>query len=240
MNFNTALVLIVDGGLFLFFLYALYYSSQVGKKSTKSLIDKEKEDISVVKIKDYEQTYTKKSHTQVPEETVIEPSNFQNEYLESYETRAQYYQHEPEEERIIEQRLRTINIRDIEGIGPVYARRINEVNIFTISDLLERGSTPLERTQIAEETDISPRLILKWINQADLYRIKGIVEEYSDLLEEAGIITINELAQKNPETLYSRLVEKNEEKKLVNKLPSLENIYKWVEEARKLPRRIQY
>jgi predicted flap endonuclease-1-like 5' DNA nuclease len=238
MDFNTILVIIVDGGLFLFFLYALYYSSQVGKKPTKPLINKEKEEITVVKINDDEPVSTKSSHTEIPKKTIIEQSSFPNELYESRETI--YYQQEPEEESIIEQRLRTINIRDIEGIGQVYARRLNELNIFTVSDFLEKGSTPIGRTQIAEETGISPRLIFKWINLTDLYRIKGIVEEYSNLLLEAGIDTIIELAQINPEILYSKLVEINQEKNLVNKLPSQKNIYRWVEEARKLPRRIQY
>jgi predicted flap endonuclease-1-like 5' DNA nuclease len=238
MDFNTILVIIVDGGLFLFFLYALYYSSQVGKKPTKLLINKEKGEITVVKINDYESVSTEISHTEIPKKTSIEQTSFPNEIYESRETT--YYQQEPEEESIIEQRLRTINIIDIEGIGQVYARRLYELNIFTISDFLEKGSTPKGRTHIAEETGISPRLIFKWINHIDLYRIKGIAEEYSNLLLEAGVATILELAQINTDILYSKLVEINQEKNLVNKLPSQKNIYRWVEEARKLPRRIQY
>ena len=241
MDSNTLLVLIIDGGLVLFFLYALYYSSQMSKKTTRPILIKEKkEDITAVKIKDYKPTFIKTSQEQeeIPIETVIETSYSLEKSLEPPSTI--YTQHEPEDETTIEQRLRTINIIGIEGIGPVYAGRLNEINIFTVSDLLDRGANPSGRTQIAEGTDISPRLILKWVNHADLYRIKGIVEEYSDLLEEAGVDTIPELAKRNHENLFDRLVEINEEKNLVHALPSLENIYNWVEEAKKIPRKIQY
>jgi predicted flap endonuclease-1-like 5' DNA nuclease len=240
MDFNTLLVIVVDGGLFLFFLYALYYSSQTGKKTSTPLIIKGKEEeITVVKIKDYKPTHIQTSQIQnISKETVKETSDIPFESHESYAPT--YIQHELEDEMTIEQRLRTINIIDIGGIGPVYSGRLNELNIFTVSDLLDRGATPLGRTQIAEGTDISPRLILEWIHQADLYRIKGIWEEYSDLLDEVSVDTLPELAQRNPENLFNRIVEINEEKNLVSKLPSPEDINNWVEEAKKLPQRIQY
>ena len=39
--------------------------------------------------------------------------------------------------------------------------------------------------------------ILKWVNMADLYRIKGVGSEYSELLEAAGVDTIKELRNRN-------------------------------------------
>jgi predicted flap endonuclease-1-like 5' DNA nuclease len=87
---------------------------------------------------------------------------------------------------------------------------------------------------------ISDKLILEWVNLADLFRIKGIGEEYSDLLEEAGVDTVPELAQRNPANLLQKLVEVNEEKKLVRRLPVLSQVEDWVKQAKDLPRIVEY
>jgi predicted flap endonuclease-1-like 5' DNA nuclease/ferredoxin len=123
------------------------------------------------------------------------------------------------------------NIIDIEGIGPIYAEKLKTIGIKTTIDLLEAGSTPLEREELAEKTGISPKLILEWVNIADLMRIKGVGEEYSDLLEEAGIDTVVELSRRNPENLHAKLLEVNEEKKLVRRVPSLSAVKGWIAHA---------
>jgi len=83
-------------------------------------------------------------------------------------------------------------------------------------------------------------LILEWVNQADLFRLKGVGEEYSDLLESAGVDTVVELAHQEAENLYEKLVAVNQEKKLVRKLPTLEQVKSWVEQAKKLPRVVTF
>ena len=108
----------------------------------------------------------------------------------------------------------------IEGIGEVYAGQLTDAGVQSIEDLLQKGATPEGRKDLAEATGISGKLILEWVNLADLFRIKGIGEEYSDLLEEAGVDTVVELAQRNPENLYAKLQEVNAAKKLVRKLPA--------------------
>jgi len=131
-------------------------------------------------------------------------------------------------------------IKAIEGIGPTYAKKLIEAGIKTTDSLLEAGSTSKERDELAEKTGISPKLILEWVNLADLFRIKGMGEEYSDLLEEAGVDTVVELARRNPENLHAKLLEVNEEKKLVRRPPSLNAVNSWVEQAKKLPRKVEY
>jgi predicted flap endonuclease-1-like 5' DNA nuclease len=133
-----------------------------------------------------------------------------------------------------------INIRRIEGIGEVYAGKLEELGIRTLEALLEQADTPQKRKVLAERTGISEKLILEWANLADLFRIKGVGEEYSDLLEEAGVDTVVELAQRNPEHLHAKLAEVNAAKKLVRRLPSLREVTSWVEQAKSLPRVLQY
>ena len=131
-------------------------------------------------------------------------------------------------------------ITEIEGIGNVYAEKLQEIGITTVEELLEKGYTAKGREEIAEKTGISKKLILEWVNKADLMRIKGVGEEYADLLEAAGVDTVTELARRNPKNLYEKLIEVNEQKKLVRQLPGLNQIEKWIEEAKTLPKKITY
>src|SRR5512139_3766082 len=113
---------------------------------------------------------------------------------------------------------------DIEGIGPVYGAKLKEAGIGSVEALLQQGATPKGRKDLAEKSGISDGLILEWVNHADLYRIRGVGSEYSDLLEEAGVDTIPELAQRNPEHLLEKITAVNGEKKLVRRLPVLSQV----------------
>ena len=128
----------------------------------------------------------------------------------------------------------------IEGIGPVYAEKLREAGIATVEALLDAGATPQGRQRLEERTGIGHKLVLEWVNLADLIRIKGIGEEYSDLLEEAGVDTVKELRNRVPGHLYRAIVEVNEAKKLVRRLPTLGMVTDWVEQAKRLPPKVVY
>jgi predicted flap endonuclease-1-like 5' DNA nuclease len=106
--------------------------------------------------------------------------------------------------------------------------------------LLEKGATPKGRKKIAEKAGISEKLILEWVNHADLFRVRGVGEEYADLLEEAGVDTVPELAQRKPENLYQKLREVNQAKKLVRRPPSQAEVSSWVKQAKELDRVVTY
>lgn len=131
-------------------------------------------------------------------------------------------------------------IIDIEGIGPVYAEKLQSIGIRSVAQLLKAGAQPKGRQELADKTGISKHLILEWVNHADLYRIKGVAEEYSDLLEEAGVDTVVELATRNPENLYNKIIETNQVKKLVRRPPSQKMVEDWVEQAKDMPRAVFY
>ena len=131
-------------------------------------------------------------------------------------------------------------IIDIEGVGPVYAEKLSALGITTTEKLLEMGNTPKARKELEEEIGISGKNLLEWINRADLFRIKGVGEEYSDLLEAAGVDTVPELAQRNPANLHQQLVLVNKEKKLVRQLPSFGAVQSWVAQAKEMPRVVSY
>ena len=132
------------------------------------------------------------------------------------------------------------SIIDIEGIGSVYQKKLKAIGVATTEKLLELGATPKGRKELAEKTGIGEALILEWVNHSDLYRIKGVGSEYSDLLGEAGVDTVVELSKRVAKNLYEKMVEVNAAKKLVRKLPVEKQVADWIEQAKKLPRKVSY
>ncbi len=131
-------------------------------------------------------------------------------------------------------------ISEIEGIGPANSKKLEAADIKTVEGLLKAGAKPTGRKQLETDTGISGKLILRWVNMADLFRIKGVGEEYSDLLEAAGVDTVVELATRNAENLTKKMEEVNAEKNLVRALPKLGAVENWVAEAKTLDRGVFY
>lgn len=129
---------------------------------------------------------------------------------------------------------------DIEGIGEAFAKKLEAAGVATVEALLKMGAASKGRKEIAEKSGISDALILQWVNHADLFRIKGVGSEYADLLEAAGVDTVPELAQRKAENLLAKMEEVNTAKKLVRRLPVLDQVADWVDQAKKLPRVIEY
>jgi predicted flap endonuclease-1-like 5' DNA nuclease/uncharacterized membrane protein len=128
----------------------------------------------------------------------------------------------------------------IEGIGDVYQEKLHAAGIRNVSDLLDKGCNSKGREEIAVTTGISEKLVLRWVNQADLYRIHGIGKEYAELLEAAGVDTVPELAQRVPANLLEKMGASNAQRKMVRRLPVLPQVESWVSQAKELPRKITY
>lgn len=131
-------------------------------------------------------------------------------------------------------------LENIEGIAQKYAGNLRKAGIRSSKALLKKGSTPRGREEISRKAGVSKTLLLEWVNHMDLFRIKGVGQEYADLLEEAGVDTIPELAQRNAENLHSKILETNQEKQLVRRPPSRKMVHDWVNQAREMPRMIKY
>jgi len=131
-------------------------------------------------------------------------------------------------------------LSEIEGIGSVNEAKLKSVRVGSIESLREQGATSKGREKLAAESGISKKLILEWVNATDLFRIKGVGSEYADLLEEAGVDTVVELAGRTPEALHASIMAVNAKKNLVNRPPSMKMVKKWIAQAGKLPRVIEY
>lgn len=133
-----------------------------------------------------------------------------------------------------------MKIVEIEGIGPVYAEKLNAAGIKDTDQLLEKGCTKKGRQALAEETGISEKLILTWCNHADLFRIKGVGPQFAELLEAAGVDTVKELGHRVAANLAKKMEEVNAEKNLTGRVPSEGELQKMIDQAKELPAVMTY
>lgn len=131
-------------------------------------------------------------------------------------------------------------IIDIEGVGDVYAQKLIEAGINTVDELLDRCASPKGRKELAEATGISDKLILRWTNHADLFRIKGIGPQFAELLEAAGVDTVKELRHRVAANLAAKLVEVNDEKHLTRAVPVEKELQRMIDQAKELEPRVSY
>jgi predicted flap endonuclease-1-like 5' DNA nuclease len=133
-----------------------------------------------------------------------------------------------------------VTLKKIEGIGSRKALKLKKAGIRSVHGLILKAADPKGRQEVSQSTGFSTQSVLEWVNRADLFRVKGIGEQYSDLLEKAGVDSTLELAKRQPANLYTALVKANEKLNLVNKLPTETQVADWVKHAKTLKRVIKY
>ena len=129
---------------------------------------------------------------------------------------------------------------EVEGIGPVYGKKLNDAGIKNTDQLLNACKTKAMRVKLAADSGIDESHILRFANMVDHFRIHGVGSEYADLLEASGVDTVKELATRNPANLTAKMAEVNNEKKLVRRIPTEKMVEKWVNEAKTLPGALEY
>jgi predicted flap endonuclease-1-like 5' DNA nuclease len=132
------------------------------------------------------------------------------------------------------------SIEAIEGIGPKYGAKLRAANCSSPAQLLRDGATRAGRKNICKQTGISDSIVLRCVNMADLFRIKGVATQYAELLEAAGVDTVKELRNRNAANLTAAMAKANDKKKLVRQLPSESMVAKWVAHAKTLKPIITY
>jgi predicted flap endonuclease-1-like 5' DNA nuclease len=134
----------------------------------------------------------------------------------------------------------TYKVVDIEGVGEVYAEKLIAAGIKTDAELLEKCAKPSGRKALEEATGISGKLILKWTNHCDLYRIKGVGPQFAELLAASGVDTVKELKHRVAANLAAKLLQVNEEKHLVRRVPVESEVQAMIDQAKELPAAVEY
>ncbi len=138
------------------------------------------------------------------------------------------------------ERTRSYPIKTIEGINKVHAGKLARVGIKTTGALLKHSITRKDREELAKKAGISKKLILEWTNLSDLLRIKGVGEEYSDMLEEVGVDTVKELKMRNVGNLYPAIKNYCDKSRLVRKAPSERQVASWITQAKVMRPMLKY
>ena len=131
-------------------------------------------------------------------------------------------------------------ITDIQGIAPDTVAILKSEGIRTTVSLLRFAPNPKQRLRIAAKTGADDKSVLDWVTAADRMRVKGVGWEYSELLRVAGVRTVAELKFRNPQRLVEKMKEANTKRKLVQLLPSVNTVARWIEIAKKLPPIVRY
>jgi predicted flap endonuclease-1-like 5' DNA nuclease len=131
-------------------------------------------------------------------------------------------------------------INEIQGVGDVYAEKLLAANINKASELLEKCAAPAGRKALAEATGISDKLILRWTNHADLYRINGVGPQFAELLEAAGVDTVKEFRNRVAENLQPKLQELNEARHICGRVPAVVEVQKMIDLAKELEPKVTY
>lgn len=122
-------------------------------------------------------------------------------------------------------------IDEIRSLDHKQATRLRKAGVRTTDALLRRAATRASRSQLSAETDIATADLLKWVNVADLMRIKGIGGEYAELLALSGVNTVRELRRRNGVALTAKIMAVNGRKDLVRRLPTESMVEGWIERA---------
>lgn len=131
-------------------------------------------------------------------------------------------------------------ITEIQVIGTDIAEALRADGIRTTVGLLHSAKTPKQRLKLALKTGTPKKHVLDWVTAADRMRIKGVGWEYSELLRVVGVRTANELRFRNPEKLALAMKDANTRRQLVQVLPSVSTVRRWIENAKELDRVIRY
>ena len=128
----------------------------------------------------------------------------------------------------------------LEGLPASVIAGLKDTGVSKPADLLQKAATPAAAPELSKATGVPESAILRWANQLDLRRVKGIGEIYSALLEASGVDTVPELAQRNAANLLNRMTAVNTEQGIAHALPTLVDVEDWIRQAKELPRIITY
>ncbi|MFD1144679.1 DUF4332 domain-containing protein [Larkinella insperata] len=134
----------------------------------------------------------------------------------------------------------SLPVSELKGISDAVLNVFEAQGLTNSDALLAAAKTPAGRKQLASVAGVDASVILALANRADLARISGIGSVYSDLLEEAGVDTVKELAHRSPENLHAKVNEINQVRQLTPRPPSLDQIASFVNTAKELPAGLEY
>ena len=132
------------------------------------------------------------------------------------------------------------SIESIEGIGPAHGKKLKAAGCGSTTSLLKAGATPKGRKALAAKTGIADSTILRCVNMADLFRVKGVATQYAELLEASGVDTVKELKMRRADNLAEKMKKVSARKKITRVSPGEKTVAGWIAQAKKLKAVVKY
>ncbi len=87
---------------------------------------------------------------------------------------------------------------------------------------------------VFEEESVVAKTAPEPVEKKDIASLSGVGPKYRSLLREAGINTINQIVESNPDDLFKLLNETNERAGITKRPPTMSTVEKWIESAKAL------
>ncbi|MFX0173160.1 MAG: DUF4332 domain-containing protein [Candidatus Hodarchaeota archaeon] len=96
---------------------------------------------------------------------------------------------------------------NFEDINKEYVTMLRSIGIRTAKEMLEQGRTPAERTELTTRFGVSLDYILKLVKLSNLARIGGLKKKPARLFYDAGLDTLDKIANLNVKDLTEKISE---------------------------------
>lgn len=133
-----------------------------------------------------------------------------------------------------------IPINNIKGVSSTHAKTLKKHGLGNSDKYLAATKTAQMRRELANKLRVDEKMVLEHANRCDLARVKGVGEAFSNLLEDAGVDTIKELANRVPENLHEKMMERNKGKRIAHRHATMKEVKSWVAQAKALPAGLEY
>lgn len=161
---------------------------------------------------------------------------------------AYYYKHVSNEEMhhtahiLRDQRIKRtpFALKDFQGINPEYVKKLASSGIRNINQMLKAGKTQKDRQELSQETGIPQVSILEFVKLSDLARIPGVKSIRARLYHDAGIDTVEKIAELTPEELRLRVTEYIERTGFNGTATLPAEAHYTVKKAKELPKIVEY
>ena len=124
------------------------------------------------------------------------------------------------------------SIDSINGMTHTEATKLRRARVRTTVTFLQIASTRSGRALLTKETGITSPKLLHWAKRAELMKIKNLGKDYADLLEAVGVESVSDLKRRNPESLHEMMNGINKRKKIVDRMPSLKRVTRWIDDSK--------
>jgi hypothetical protein len=131
-------------------------------------------------------------------------------------------------------------LKKFRGVNLNAVQTLEKHGISNVKQMLKAGATPQKRQKLAEETKLPLSTLTELVKLSDLARIPGVKNIRARLYYNAGVDTLEKLAEWDPHELRTMLIKHVKKTKFDGIAPLPKEAQGAVETAKKLPKKVTY